>query len=255
MCHNPLKKRILLSDMKEILYCLSLFFLTYLHADSLKNRFKQAQIGDYIVTAQESSYCLLFIRSISDQVLLEEICVPEKQIDLKKINWRTWITSKAPGHTSWHLYTIDLKTGKLIDCFSLSKKEWISLENQEQFFAQLFQLELEPTPDQERKRIGPKTSSESDQRKIWSPPLIQDGKKHKEPAFAVMHTHWPSDTSPLSGCRIELYFDSKRPSFPFPYWIEVKSPHYAYKVRIVDSGHHLNLPQRKVINNTSHTEK
>jgi len=241
--------------MKKIIYCLSLFFFIQLHSDSLKSRFKQAQIGDYIVTAQESSYSLLLIRSLSDQLLLEEISVPEKQIDLKSIDWRKWLLNKAPGHTSWHLYTIDLKTGKLLDCFSLSKKEWISLENQEQFFAQLFQLELQATPDQERKRIGPKTTSEIDQRKIWSPPLIHEGKKCKEPTFAVMHTHWPSDTSPLSGCRIELYFDSKRPTFPFPYWIEIKSPHYAYKVRIVDSGHHLTLPQIKVINNPFHTEK
>lgn len=241
--------------MRKIIYCLWLFFFIELHSASLKTRFKEAQVGDYIVTAQESSYSLLIIRSITDQLLLEEICVPEKQIDLKRVDWQKWLLSKAPGHTSWLLYTIDLKTGTLVDCFSLSKKEWVHLENQEQFFAQLFQLELKATPDQERKRIGPKNPNEIDQRKMWSPSLIFEGKKCKEPAFSVMHTHWPSDNSPLSGCRIELYFDGMRASFPFPYWIEVKSPHYAYKVRIVDSGRHLTSPFKKSYQQTNLDKK
>ena len=219
------------------------------------DRFKEAQVGDYIVTAQDNSYSLLLIRSITNQLLLEEISVPEKQIDLKRVDWRKWILSKAPGHTSWILYTIDLNTGRLIDCFSFSKKERIHLENQEQFLAQLFQLELEVTPDKERKRIGHKSASEIDQRKMWSPPLIHEGKKCKQPTFSVMHTTWPADTSSLSGCRIELYFDALRTSFPFPYWIEVKSPHYAYKVRVIDSGHHLSSPLRGVINNPLSTKK
>jgi hypothetical protein len=211
----------------------------------LKERFREAQPGDYIVTAQENSYSLLIVRSVSDRLLLEEISVPEKQIDLKSVNWHEWLMRRAPGHTTWTFYTLDLKEGRLLDCFSYSKKEWVCLENQEQFLARLLQLELQPTPDKERKRIGPKGSEETDQRKLWNPALICEGKKSERAVFTVMHTQWPEDGSPLSDCRVELYFDHARPTFPFPYWIEVKSPHYAYKVRAIDSGHHLTSPLKK----------
>lgn len=232
--------------MKKIIYYLFVSLCPLLQGGSLKERFQEAQPGDYSVTAQENTYSLLLVRSVSDRLLLEEISVPEKQIDLKKVNWREWLMRRAPGHTSWTLYTLDLKDGKLLDCFSYSKKEWVYLENQDQFLARLLQLDLQMTPEKERKRIGPKSSGETDRRKIWSPALICEGKKSECAAFTVMHTYWPEDDSPLSGCRIELYFDQARPAFPFPYWIEVKSPHYAYKVRAVDSGHHLTSPLKSL---------
>ena len=97
--------------------------------------------------------------------------------------------------------------------------------------------------DTEKKRIGPPPSSdEMDHRKIWSPPLFIEGKKISHPAFDVLRSRWPDDNSQLSLCDIDLYFDAQHPQFPFPHWIEVKSPHYAFKVQGIESGHDLASP-------------
>ena len=193
------------------------------------------------MTAQEGNYSLLFIRSITaDTLLLEEISVPEHQIDLKKIDWKKWVAGKAPGHTSWTLYEIDQKTGQLIECFSYSKNGWLYLDSTEQFLTRLLTLPLYPVPEKERKKIGPQpTHGEDDHRSPWNPALIIDGKKIAKPTFDVVKTQWPDDGSRLALCSIELYFDK---SFPFPYWLEVHSPHYTFKMRTIDSGHALVSP-------------
>ena len=48
-----------------------------------------AKVGDFIVTAQEGNYSLLCVRSIAEETLiLEEISVPCKQIDMKAVEWK-----------------------------------------------------------------------------------------------------------------------------------------------------------------------
>lgn len=222
-----------------VLLCVSAF------ADlTMQQKFAHAHEGDFVVTHQESNYSLLFIRSITAHtLLLEEISVPEKQIDLKKIDWKEWTAKKAPGHTSWTLYEINRKTGKLVECFSYSKNGWIYVEESEQFLARLMTLPLHHVPEGERKKIGPAPEqSEDDHRAVWNPPLVIEGKKIHKAAFEVMKAKWPDDGSRLKGCTIELYFSQEEASFPFPYWLEVHSPHYAFKMRAVDSGHHLISP-------------
>ena len=160
---------------------------------SLQQKFTQAHAGDFIVTAQEGNYSLLFIRSITaDILLLEEISIPEKQIDIKKVDWKKWAEDKASGHTSWTLYEIDRKSGKLIECFSYSKNGWLYLDESEQFLTKLLTLPLNAVSEKERKKIGPQPSpGESDQRSPWNPPLIVEGKKIDKPAFDVLKTKWP----------------------------------------------------------------
>lgn len=211
---------------------------------SLQQKFTQAQAGDFIVTAQDGNFSLLFIRTITaDVLLLEEISVPEKQIELKTIDWKKWAESKAPGHTSWTLYEIDRRSGALIECFSYSKNGWLYLDSSEQFLTRLLTLPLNPVADAERKKIGPQPASgETDRRALWNPPLVLEGKKHDRAAFEVLKTQWPDDGSRLSLCSIELYFSKQQPTFPFPYWLEVQSPHYAFKMRTIDSGHGLASP-------------
>jgi hypothetical protein len=201
---------------------------------SLQQKFIQAQAGDFIVTAQEGNYSLLFIRSITaDILLLEEISIPEKQIEIKKIDWKKWIEGKALGHTSWTLYEIDRKSGTLIECFSYSKNGWLYLDESEQFLTKLLTLPLYPISEKERKKIGPQPmNGEADQRSSWNPPLMIDGKKIDKPAFEVLKTQ----------CSVELYFSKQQPAFPFPYWLEIQSPHYAFKMRTIDSGHGLISP-------------
>ncbi|MBS0604532.1 MAG: hypothetical protein JSS60_05780 [Verrucomicrobia bacterium] len=211
---------------------------------SLQEKFTQAKAGDFIVTAQEGNYSILFIRSITvDTLLLEEISVPSRQIDLKKVDWKKWVFEKAPGHTSWTLYEIDRATGALTECFSYSKNGWLFLDESEQFLTRLLSLPLTPTADAERKKIGPQPApGEHDSRAPWNPPLVVEGRKVERPAFDVVKTQWPDDGSRLALCFIELYFAKELPAFPFPYWLEVHSPHYAFKMRTVDSGHDLISP-------------
>jgi hypothetical protein len=208
---------------------------------TLQQKISYAQAGDFIVTAQEGNYSVLFIRSITaDTLLLEEISVPEHQIDLKKIEWKKWVSSKAPGHTSWTLYEIDQRSGQLVECFSYSKNGWLYLDASEQFLMRLLTLPLHPVPEKERKRIGPPPlNGEEDRRSLWTPTLVVDGKKIAKPAFEVVKTQWPDDSSRLALCAIELYFDK---GFPLPYWLEVHSPHYTFKLRTIDSGHALVSP-------------
>lgn len=213
----------------------------------LQNKFQQACPGDYIVTAHDNTYSLLRLRSLDKSTLiLEEVSVPSSQVQEKTINWRKWIAEKAPGHTAWTLYEIDLQKGQLIECFSCSKNGWIYLDEQEQFFAKLLTLPFTPLADSQKKKIGLQPASdEGDHRKIWNPPLIIEGKKIHNPLFDILRTRWPDDSSQLALCDIDLYFDAVHSSFPFPYWIEVKSPHYAFKVRGIESGHDLASPVTK----------
>ncbi len=207
----------------------------------LKTYFQKAHIGDFIVTDQGKTNSLLFIRSLTlDTLILEEITLPDGFIDSKTMSWQSWIDAKAPGHTSWTLYEINLETGKLIECYSHSKKGWLVLDESQQFLAKLLFLSLKKIPDRERHKIGPQPQAgEPDQRAVWNPPLIIAGKKISKPQFEVWQGIWPSDGTLLANCHIELFFNKNTPLFPFPHWIEIKSSHYNFKLHTIDSGSHL----------------
>ncbi len=237
------------SGIRRILFATLLLLAPSLHAKDtlpyfLKERFQKAHSGDYVVTLQNNTYSILLIRLITAETLiLEEISAPKEQINDQQQDWRAWLQNKAPGHTAWTLYEIDLKSGQLIECFSHSKKGWILLDSAEQVFAKLLTLPLKPLKIEKRRRIGPPPAAgETDHRALWNPALTIEGKRIRSRNFDVFRTRWPDDSSPLSLCPIELYFDHDHPTFPFPYWIEVQSPHYNFKVSIVDSGHALSSP-------------
>jgi hypothetical protein len=165
-------------------------------------------------------------------------------------SWKEWIAKGAPGHTSWVLYTVDLKKNRLKECYSFSNKTWISLENSEDFLSRLLTLPLAKMLREERRRIGPPPlAGEVDRRSVWNPPILIEGKKNEKSSFDVFKAKWPDDGTLLALCTIELYFDATRPTFPFPYWVEIKSPHYAMPIRAIDSGvaiqsPHIFLPVR-----------
>jgi hypothetical protein len=238
------KPTLLMKYLFSLLLTFSFFLLGDLTAAAWQQKFAEAQEGDFIVTAQEGHYSLLFIRSLNtDTLLLEEISIPSNQIELKKIDWKKWVAKKAPGHTSWTLFEIDRVAGKLLTCFSFSKNGWLHLDDSEQFLPRLLTLSLAPVPLTERKKIGPQPPyGEEDRRALWTPPLVVEGKKIPKPTFDVLKAKWPADGSRLSLCRFELYFSKEQPTFPFPYWLEIHSPHYTFKMRAVDSGHHLRSP-------------
>lgn len=202
---------------------------------TFKERLKTAKQGDYIVTAQGGHYSLLMISRLSEEELvLEEVTAPGQALDLKKIRWKQWLTKKAPGHTAWVAYTFDLRNNRLKECISPLQRQKLYLEEEQSLFTKLLGLSLTPTPEKERKRIGPApVEGELDRRKLWIPPLFRGGKKLTSPQFEVVQTVWPKDKSRLSECILELYFSS---DFPFPYMLEVQSSAYGFKLQAVDSG-------------------
>jgi hypothetical protein len=215
----------------------------------LQKKLEQGQVGDYIVTAQEGHLSLLLIRAQTEtSFLLEEVTVPEKLVTLKGHSWQKWLQNKAPGHTSWSLFEIDRKQCRVTRCFSYSKNAWIYLTEEEQFFSKLLALPLSPLPLAARKKIGLAPSDGGlDTRPVWNPPVVIEGKKISKPTLEVFSTQWPEDSTPLARCTLELYFNGKDVNFAFPYWIEVKSPHYAFKIRTVDSGKGLKSPMRTAL--------
>ncbi len=208
-----------------------------LFAQTLKEKFYKAQPGDYVVTLQAKNYSLLRVHALKGGCLtLEEITIPEEEAKPRSWNWKQWAEKGAPGHTSWILYEIDLDKNRLLKCYSKVKMAAIYPEEADYLFLKFLNLPLRHLSEPERKKVGPPPQDgETDRRKIWNPTLTIEGKTVARPSFDVLQAEWPNDDSPLSSCFVEFYVDQNRP-FPFPYWIEIKSSHYAFKIRAVDSG-------------------
>jgi hypothetical protein len=225
--------------MRMVGLILFIFALSFAGAFSLKEKMVQGQPGDYIVMAQGKMASVLLIRAISANILqLEEISVPQAQAP--KEGWKAWIEKQAPGHTSWIAYEIDLKEDRLVECYSYSRREWLFAEDPNHFLTKLLTLSLKRTPESVRKKIGPAPSNEElDHRAFWNPPVVLEGKKVEKPTMTPWLGKWPNDSSEIAGCEIELYFGNS----PFPYWIDIKTPHYMAHIRTLDSGSHLNSPQ------------
>lgn len=208
---------------------------------SLRERFTGARAGDYIITKQDHTLSVLVVRGHSGDVLtLEEISAPETHAKTLLGDVAQWIAEGAPGNTSWTSFEMDLQAGKLLSCFSHNRGEWLHLEGSESLLSKLFSLHFSKVADRERKKIGPPPQpGETDERRIWNPPLIIAGKKRKNPKFHVLQARWGKEESLLSTSLIQLYFDAENPTFPFPYWMEIQTPHYNFKVSTLDSGRSL----------------
>lgn len=244
----------------RLLYFLLLFCLCFLSPLSLrsaeaplllKEKIRDAGAGDYIVTEVSKNYSVLLIRSVSKEtILIEEITAPASQFKALPTSWKEWVHSGAPGHTSWVLYDISLKKNTLIQTYSFTRKGWLYPESSECFLASLISLPLKRIPEAQRKRIGPPPpSGEQDQRKIWTPELHFEGQRAPQLRLDAWKTRWPVDDSLLSGCEIELYFAKAPLSFALPFWIEIKSTHYNFKIRTIDAGKGLVSPQKSPLFN------
>ena len=226
--------------MKMAFLIISILLTTFLNAFSLKDKIIKGNPGDYVVTEQMGTYTILVIRSLSDNfLLLEEIDAPKLNLSPHPASWKDWVSEEAPGHTAWISYLIDLKKNKLLESYSHSRGAWLYAEDPNNFLSRLMTLSLEKTPSDKRKRIGPPPSGEEDHRAFWMPSVIFEGKKMEKPSITAWSTRWPSDNSIIAGCEIELYFSG----FAFPYWIEIKSPHYKAAIRTLDSGKDMNSPK------------
>ncbi len=213
----------------------------------LKDRIEKAKTGDYIVTEANKMITVLGLRAINSSTLtLEEISAPLENLKTRPNSWAEWVKNKAPGHTSWSMIEIDLKTGQLLECYSFSRSAWVHLSEKESLFATLLQVPLKPVPLDRRRKIGPSPmNGEMDVRKEWNPPLVFEGKKRENAHFDVYETIWPLDGTELAGQEISLYFDREK-EFPLPFWIQVQTSHATAALRTVDSGKNLPLIYRSI---------
>lgn len=225
-----------------------------LHADQeifLRNNLTKARQGDYLVTAQHKNYSILIIRSKDNtQLAIDEITLPMalKPND-KNFSWRKWVENGALGNTCWLMYSINLPGGTIQNTFSLTRNEWVTIPQSQNFLSVLLNLSLKKIPKNERKKVGPPPSSDSiDRRPIWQPQMIVDGIPLKGVLFEAWRTRWPKDNSELSGRVIEVFLptDSERYPTYFPYWLQINGMVGKAKVRIIDSGNNLSLPAKNV---------
>lgn len=211
---------------------------------TLSDKLQTAQTGDYIVALLNKNYALISIHSLDkNHLIFEEISVPYSALG-RSPNWKDYIKNNAPQATSWILYEISLKTGQMTECYNVLNDSFLDLSSFNSILSKLIYLQLETVPLKDQRRIGISSSLEGfDTRKIWKPKQIFEGEVQKNPEFFVYRTIWPKDDSIISGKTLELYFDAKRNSFPFPFWMQVKDTSDAsFKLPIVDGGHSLQSP-------------
>lgn len=214
---------------------------------NLQSFLTTAKKGDYIVTKSGKLLSLISIRSIDSKILtLEEISAPVKNINPIPKSWAEWVKNKAPGHSSWSILEIDLETGQISKCYSLSRGSYVQITQKESLFATLLQLPLHPVPMDKRRRIGPPPSfGESDFRKLWQPSFIFEGQLMEKSDFIVLETTWPKDGSELEGKEMLLYFD-KQFRIALPYWIQIETPHAIGHFHAIDCGKNLVSPVRNL---------
>lgn len=230
---------------KKFIVALFFIFLTSnIYALTIKEILKKGSAGDYIVTYQNKTYSLILIEeNLNNQLIIQEISVPDDQINLKTINWQNWVLSSAPGNISWISYEIDLQTNQIVDCFSFSRNCWINFSEADNFLIHILDVPLKDVPIKDRKKIGtPPLDDTVDRRSLWTPPLVVNGEKIKNTYFEVMQLTWPKDGSDFAGKTLDLYFD-KDFSFPFPYWMQLNTTHISIILRSVDSGKNLIPPK------------
>lgn len=217
-------------------------------AVSLKDRFEQAQAGDFVVCELNRSYNLIRIHeNKGNRLILEEITLPSKLPKEGKADWEQWLSSGAEGHTSWTVIEVDLENSQILECFSFFRNAWLILSEEDSFLIKLLHLDLSPIPTSKRRKIGPPPRGDLDTRKLWTPPLVFDGKPVSNPKFDAYEILWPKDGTPLANKKLEFYFDQAHPEFPFPYWGRVmNAAEAAYKFRVVDSGKHLASPTKEM---------
>ena len=208
-------------------------------------RVRGAQPGDYIVAKQPGCYCLLILRAKDgDKIILEEIDVPEYSVDLKTMDWKTWLLSKAPGNSSWGMISIDLGKKELLEAYSVTKRSFLTLSKEEQFFLELLSLPSERLMNQDRRKIGPPPlAGEEDHRSLWLPKVNFDGKIRKDP-MSVYRSVWPKDGSILSSCKIDFYFDEALSDFPFPVWIDIYGGYFQARLAVIEAGRGMVSPAR-----------
>jgi len=211
----------------------------------LKDRFVDAEAGDYIVIHQKNNYTLFHIFDTKpNTIVIEEITVPEtiiKQYRKKNpsFSWKKWILQPDALRSCWALYELSLQTGRISNYYSFNQQSWMDISRVENFLPTLLNLNFAPVPSERRKKVGaPPLAGERDERRLWQPPLVVDGRTIRRAAFDAWEAKWPKDKSPLSSRTVLIYLLSTPANTPayFPFWIEIPDAPGEDKIRIIDSG-------------------
>lgn len=234
--------------MKFFLFLLFFSLSTLSFAFQLKEKFLEGSVGSYVVTEQNKTTTLLHLHTLDgERAILEEISLPSHIAKKRKINWDEWVGQKAPQHSSWIMYEIDLKNNEILECYSFHQQAFLSTDTMQSFLVILLNLDLKTLPFSERKRIGPPPSSgEPDRRKLWVPIQKTEDKKRENRNYQVVKAIWPTDESELSGKTLELYFDKQNKGFPFPYWLQIIDGSLTFHMRAIDSGTGLISPYKEL---------
>ncbi len=221
-----------------LIACLSTFDIEGL---LLRDKLSQAEIGDFVVTAQGKSYTLLQICNRDTKSLtIEEISIPANKVP-QNMSWSQWLKQGAPSHTSWLRYVVNLSTGSIDKSFSKSKQGWLEVtQKNETFLPTLMSLQFSAIPISERRKIGPAPERGSpDRRRIWQPKMVFNGHVIPNIEFEGWQALWPQDGGELAGKVIEIYLPKENgcryPSY-FPYWLQVCGSVAKATLRIIDSG-------------------
>lgn len=206
----------------------------------LRENLKKAQAGDFIVTSQSKAYTLFHIYGKSGDILtVEEITIPQNKVPYNNLSWKEWVQRGALHHTNWILYTVQLSTGAIKECFSVSKNGWYDMSQRDSFLPTLLNLQFALVPLDERKKVGPPPHGGGpDFRTVWNPKMMLNGAVIPGVKFDAWRIYWPKDGSELSGKMIEVYLPIEGDKYPsyFPYWLQIKGSVGAATLRIIDSG-------------------
>ena len=220
------------------LFLILIFICSAILEGSLLDNMQKATSGDFIVTAQGKNITLFHIHAKkNDTLTIEEITAPSSCVKSAPGVWKTWISQRAPGHTAWILYTIDLKTGKLLSSYSVMRQARQDVAGANNFLTTLLNLKLEPIPPRQRKKLGASFT-------LWQPKMVVEGKTIPKVQFDAWRTQWPKDQTDLSERSIDVYIPHESDKYPsyFPYWLEISGMVGSAKIRIIDSGSGLISP-------------
>ena len=228
---------------------LLLLFSTALSSLTLSDKLYEAKEGDFAVSMINKSYTLIHIVKKKGSILLfEEISVPVSCMKGSP-NWRQFMQNNAPGAIAWVLYEVDLKSGSMLECYSVLDEAFFDVTSFDHILTKLMHLPLSRLDEKEQRHIG--SATDVDTRKVWKPVQVFEQAKVKDPKFDVYKATWPDDGTILSHKSVEIYFDAKRSDFPFPFWMQVKDASDAsFKVPTVDGGRGLksltqDIPRRR----------
>lgn len=224
---------------KKAMLLLFLLVQTALFAKDLQQEIRKAEVGDFVVYGYKQQITLLRIASNNGkELVVEEISIqnPEKK------KWQEWLSSGAPGHSSWTISALSIEKGSIDFIYSVDEKAYISKPITFQFLPTLLTVSLQPIAPTERKYIGAEPmAGEMDFRRLWLPKIIFEEKEIKA-QIEVFRLFWPQDDSELSGKPLDLYIPSNEAITYLPYWIEISAGLTKIKIGVIDSGKKLISP-------------